>query len=139
MENKEQEAPNVSSENAGAVTDPIVKRVENTQSDSTLPKDSSNDVSTTHHIPPPKSTESISLPNSQSSGPAAQTSKPASYVPPVKRFNTVNINKKFLEKTSSVSQTSSPSHHTFSTSSAKQNGTIGWYFVIVFLFTSLWV
>lgn len=49
----------------------------------------------------------------------------SSYVPPVKRFNAVNINKKFLAKNQSLPL--SIGSHTTSNSSGKQTGIVGTY------------
>lgn len=53
---------------------------------------------------------------------SASTAAP-SYVPPVKRFSAVNINKKFLEKNQSV--TGASGGHTSASSSSRQSGPVG--------------
>ena len=130
MENKETETTSTSSEHAGIVTTSGVKAVDSDHVEATSTKDSSaNDGSNANHDDSKAKTSdgaSLSNPNpSQSSGTTTVAAKPASYVLPVKRFSAVNINKKFLEKTSSTSTSSSISQNVHASSSAKQNGAIG--------------
>jgi hypothetical protein len=133
MENKETETTNTSTENVGSVITQGVSVVSSDHSETTSTKELATTASDgpirNHDTTPKNSDEANTSPEStaqsQSNSTTTASPKPTSYVPPVKRFSAVNINKKFLEKASSSTAPSSISHLANASSTAKQNGAIG--------------